>query len=127
MATYTTPEPFLKKVETLMESIAEYAYNEGYCGYTAACEFQTALDNKCKATAEAPLQNSSEWGNPTRRTFFECKGQYTLIFVFAPTTAKTNPEVEKIIFSDIYPSASIKGNTPRPDEKIFDIDDLFKE
>jgi len=110
-----------------MGSIADYAYKEGYCGFTTAFEFQTALHNKCKSTAEAPLQNSSSWGNPMRRTFFDYKVQYTLIFVYSPSDASTNQQVQKIIFSDIYPSTSIKGNSSRPDEMRFDANDVLED
>ena len=110
-----------------MFEIAEYFHSKSECGYTAAQDFQIALNQACSKIAEAPLQNSSDWANPLRRAFFNCKGQYTLLFVFNPPTAKTNQQISHIIFSDIYPSASAKGNTPRPEEKKFIADDLLKD
>ena len=125
MATYSTPEPFQKKVYPLMVEVAKYAYNNGDCGLTAARAFQKSLNDALTKCASAPLQNSSDWGNPQRRAFFQFKGQYTLIFIFKPFDANSNTTVQKIIFSDIYPSRSVKGNTPHPDDKTFDADELL--
>lgn len=117
----------MKKVFSLLEEMAVYAYENRECGYTVAREFQTALNQSCKVIASAPLQNSHDWGNPQRRAFFDYRGQYTLIFVFAPPTAETNPQVDRIIFSDIYPSHSNTANQSKRPEKNFDANDLLKD
>ena len=82
-----------------MVDVAKYAYDNGLCGHTAARDFQQALNDACQKAASAPLQNSSDWGNPQRRTFFNFKGQYTLIFVFAPPAADTNAQVQSCKFN----------------------------
>ena len=110
-----------------MEEIATYNYDNGLCGYSAAHEFKQALELSLEKVASAPLQNSSDWGNPQRRCFFDYKGQYTLIFVFIPPDAQTNGEVSQLIFTNIYPSRSKEGNTPRPDEISFDADEILRD
>ena len=108
-----------------MEDIAKYAYDNGACGYSAALEFKEVLELNLEKIASAPLQNSSEWSNPQRRSFFDHKGQYTLLFVFSQPNAKTNGEVIKLVFTNIYPSRSKEGNSAHPDEITWDIDELL--
>lgn len=127
MANYSTPESFLEIVRPLFMQIAEYAYLNGNCGHTAAKEFQTELQNAIEKIASAPLTFSSEWSNPMRRSFFEYKGQYTLIFVFKPVNASINQEVQKVIFTNLYPSRSKQGNASRPEEIIFDADEILSK
>ncbi len=110
-----------------MEEIAKYNHNNGQCGYTAAVKFQKSLNAALEKTASNPLQNSSDWGNPQRRAFFDCKGQYTLILIFSPPTAKTNEEVAEVIYSNIYPSRSSEGNKPYPESITFNADDILKD
>lgn len=127
MATFKISQLFQKKVFSLCKDIAKYSYRNGECGYSVAKEFQATLSKKIQKTALAPLQNSSDWVNPQRRTFFEYRGQYTVVFLFSPYTATSNAEVQEIILTNIYPSRSLDGNKAYPEEISFDVDDLLKD
>lgn len=130
MANYLTPAKFRDKVFNLLIGLAKYAYQQGLDGQLEAKKFQQILNDNLASIASAPLQKSSDWGNPQRRAFFDYKGnQYTLIFVYAPHYAATNAEVVDSIFSGIYPSVSSRGNDAGPGTGAvdFDVDDLFED
>lgn len=93
MADYHKLPKFLDQVDGILEDVAVFSYENGNCGYTAAREFQAALETRLARVSQAPLREGFDWGHPQRKAFFDYNGQYALIYLVEPHLAETNPEV----------------------------------
>lgn len=111
MAQHSISKQFQEVASLLLTDIADYYYNQGLDGYEKALAFKDTLYQNIEKVSMAPLRYSSDWGNPQRRCFFLFKlSQYTLILIYSPPNAKTNRDVSKVIFTNLYPSVSSQGN-----------------